>query len=55
MKPESKPRRGPLQRLLAILAFLAGGVASELSHPFACTTVPSSRGPSAVRRREERA
>ncbi|MBW5285668.1 hypothetical protein [Burkholderia gladioli] len=54
MKPESKPRRGPLQRLLAILAFLAGGVASELSHPFACTTVPS-RCPSAVRRREERA
>ncbi|WP_414441892.1 hypothetical protein [Burkholderia sp. 22PA0106] len=49
-----KPARHPLQRLLAIVAFLAGGFAAELAHPLACHTV-GSRGPAVTRRREARA
>jgi hypothetical protein len=44
-------RRHPLLRLFAIVAFVAGGFATELAHPFACTTL-TARGPAAVRRRD---
>ncbi|GAB7539610.1 hypothetical protein [Burkholderia sp. 3C] len=49
-----KPARHPLQRLLAIVAFLAGGFAAELAHPHACHTV-GARGLAVTRRREARA
>lgn len=31
-----------MKRLVAILAFLAGGLAAELAHPLQCSMVPSS-------------
>ncbi|WP_070105745.1 hypothetical protein [Burkholderia plantarii] len=45
------PRRHPLLRLVAIVAFVAGGFATEIAHPFACTTLVA-RGPAAARRRD---
>lgn len=31
-----------MKRLVAILAFLAGGLAAELAHPLQCSMVPAS-------------
>ncbi|WP_246794744.1 hypothetical protein [Burkholderia perseverans] len=45
------PRRHPLLRFVAIVAFAAGGFATELAHPLVCTTL-AARGPAAVRRRD---
>jgi len=32
-----------MRRLLAIVAFLAGGVAAELAHPIQCSLIHTSR------------
>lgn len=40
-----------MKRLLAILAFVAGGLAAELAHPLQCTLVQSS-GTQLKRRRK---
>ncbi|CAN0628390.1 conserved protein of unknown function [Burkholderia multivorans] len=33
---------GSMKRLLAIAAFIAGGLATEIAHPVYCSTVPAS-------------
>jgi hypothetical protein len=40
-----------MKRLLAIVAFLAGGVAAEIAHPVYCLLVPAIRVQ--VKRRKE--
>jgi hypothetical protein len=33
-----------MKKLFAILAFLAGGLATEMRNPLQCTTIPASAG-----------
>jgi hypothetical protein len=40
-----------MKRLLAIVAFLAGGIAAEMAHPVQCLLVNASR--TYVKRRKE--
>ncbi|MFM0340532.1 hypothetical protein [Paraburkholderia fungorum] len=40
-----------MKRLLAIFAFLAGGIATEMAHPVQCVTINS--GGTQVKRRKE--
>jgi hypothetical protein len=37
-------RRMGMKKLFAILAFLAGGLATEMRNPLQCTTIPASAG-----------
>jgi hypothetical protein len=43
-----------MRRLMAILAFLAGGIAAEMAHPLRCSLVNVSEVNSANRVRDNR-
>jgi hypothetical protein len=37
-------RRTEMRKFFAILAFLAGGITTEMRNPLQCTTIPASAG-----------